>query len=55
MENKVKSMIVELKEENNRRVKSMNTGNLEQSTYSIYVHLYNHNLEIIKKLENVLK
>lgn len=54
MEQKIKALIQELKKENSERTEKLNSGKLEQSVYSPMVHLYNHTLTIIAKLEKCL-
>lgn len=49
----MKELIAKLKRENNERTAKMSTGTLEQSHYSILVHLYNYTLDIIKQLEAI--
>jgi hypothetical protein len=55
MENKIKLLITQLKEENSNRSKEMATGECSQYRHTALVHTYNNTLDIIKKLENLLK
>ena len=51
----IKSLIQELQQENSEKSSKMNSGTLSEYSHSAYVHIYNNNIETIKKLENILK
>jgi hypothetical protein len=55
MEQKIKNLITELKEKNQERSEIMNRGTLSDYNHTVVVHTYNNTLDIIKKLEEILK
>jgi hypothetical protein len=55
MEQKIKNLITELKEKNQERSENMNRGTLSDYNHTATVHTYNNTLDIIKKLEEILK
>jgi hypothetical protein len=51
----VKALIAELKKENSVRSEKIGSPGISQYNNSFYVHTYNNTLEIIKRLENIIK
>jgi len=54
MENKIKALILELKQENTDRSVAMNDENCSEYGHTVLVHKYNNTLDIIKRLEKLL-
>ena len=55
MENKIKTLITELKNENKDRSIAMNDEMCTEYGHTVLVHKYNNTLDIIKRLELLLK
>lgn len=53
MENAIKALIIELKQENEYRSNAMNSGECSEYAHTVLVHKYNLTLEFIKRLENI--
>jgi len=53
MENKIKALITELKDENTNRSNAMNDENCSEYAHTVLVHKYNLTIEFIKRLENL--
>jgi hypothetical protein len=53
MENKIKSLILELKEENKNRSIALNDKECSQYSHTVLTHKYNCTLDIIKRLEKL--
>jgi hypothetical protein len=54
LENKIKALIIELKQENESRRIAKNYPNCSDYNYAILTHKYYNTLEIIERLENTL-
>jgi hypothetical protein len=54
LENKIKALIIELKQENESRSIAKNSHNCSEYNYTVLTHKYNNTLEIIKRLKNTL-
>ena len=54
LENKIKALIIELKQENESRRIAKNSPNCSEYSYAVLTHKYENTLEIIKRLETTL-
>lgn len=55
MVNKINALIKKLMDENTEINESLNRGGLSDYAHTVKVHRYNHNLEIVKELEKLVK
>lgn len=55
MENEIKALISELKNENKDRIIAMNDEMCTEYGYTVLVHKYNNTLDVVKKLESLIK
>ena len=55
MEKQIKALLIELKGENDDRTTAMNDENCSKYSYSALAHTYNNTLDIIKRLEKIIK
>ena len=55
MENKIKAIVIELKQENIDRSIAMNDGGCSEYARTVLVHKYNNTLDIINRIELKLK
>lgn len=53
MKDKIKALIIELKQENQDRSNAMNSGECSAYAHTVLVNKYNLTLEFIKRLENL--
>lgn len=54
MEEKLILMVRKLRKENSERSVSMRRGILSDYNHTVTVHLYNHTLDIIKQIEDII-
>ena len=55
LELELRKLLQDLESTNNERSKKINSGILSDYTHTAQVHIYNNTLDIIKKLESLLK
>lgn len=54
MENKIKALIIELKQENKDRNGAINSGQCSEYAHTVLVHEYNLTIDFINRLEKLL-
>jgi len=53
MEDKIKVLIIELKQENEDRNNAINSGECSEYAHTVLVHKYNLTIDFIKRLETL--
>lgn len=55
MKQQIEELVRQLKKENEHRSELMNDPNITQYSHTVHVHTYNNTIDVIKRLEAILK